>query len=67
MVGWHHRLSGHEQTIGDSEGQESLGWCSPWDQLSYQGSPIAGGAGSIPGQELRSHMPCDMAKKSKCF
>ena len=32
MVGWHHRLSGHEfkQTIGDSEGQESLGWCSPW-------------------------------------
>ena len=26
MVGWHHRLNGHEfeQTQGDSEGQESL-------------------------------------------
>ena len=32
MVGWHHRLSGHEfeQTLGDSEGRESLAWCSPW-------------------------------------
>ena len=26
MVGWHHRLSGHEfeQTLGDSEGHRSL-------------------------------------------
>ena len=26
MAGWHHHLSGHEfeQTLGDSEGQESL-------------------------------------------
>ena len=32
MVGWHHRLSGHEceQTLGDSEGQRSLVCCSPW-------------------------------------
>ena len=32
MVGWHHRLSGHEfeQTPGDSEGQGSLVCCSPW-------------------------------------
>ena len=41
MAGWHHHLSGHEfeQTLGDSEGQESLcysvlqsmGLCySPW-------------------------------------
>ena len=32
MVGWHHRLSGHEfeQTPGDGEGQESLACCSPW-------------------------------------
>ena len=32
MVGWHHRLSGHEfeQTLGDSEGQGSLACCSPW-------------------------------------
>ena len=32
MVGWHHQLNGHEfeQTPGDSEGQGSLGCCSPW-------------------------------------
>ena len=31
MVGWHHRLNGHEfvQTLGDSEGQGSLVCCSP--------------------------------------
>ena len=29
IVGWHHRLNGHEfeQAPGDSEGQV---WCSPW-------------------------------------
>ena len=32
MVGWHHRLNGHEyeQTPGDSEGQGSLPYCSSW-------------------------------------
>ena len=32
MVGWHHRLNGHEleQTLGDSRGQESLVGCRPW-------------------------------------
>ena len=32
MVGWHHRLNGHEfeQTLGDGEGQEGLACCSPW-------------------------------------
>ena len=32
MVGWHHRLTGHqsEQTPGDSEGQGSLSSCSQW-------------------------------------
>ena len=32
MVGWHHRLNGHEleQTPGDTEGQGSLACCSPW-------------------------------------
>ena len=34
MVGWHHRLNGHEfgQTLGDSEGQGSLACCSSWGQ-----------------------------------
>ena len=32
MVGWHHRLSGHEfeQTLGDGEGQGGLACCNPW-------------------------------------
>ena len=32
MVGWHHRLNGHEfeQTLGDGEGQGSLVCHSPW-------------------------------------
>ena len=31
MVGWHHRLNGHEfeQTLGDTKGQGSLACCSP--------------------------------------
>ena len=36
MVGWHHRLNGHEleQTPGDSKGQGSLECCSPWGRKS---------------------------------
>ena len=32
MVGWHHRLSGHEfeQAPGDGEGHGHLKCCSPW-------------------------------------
>ena len=31
VVGWHHRLNGHEfvQTLGDRKGQRSLVYCSP--------------------------------------
>ena len=34
VVGWHHSLKGHEfeQILGDSEGQGSLEYCSPWSQ-----------------------------------
>ena len=33
MVRQYHRLNGHEfvQTLGDSGGQSSLAYCSPWD------------------------------------
>ena len=33
LVGWLHRLNGHEfgQVPGDSEGQEGLVCCSPWN------------------------------------
>ena len=39
MVGWHHRLNGHEfePTLGDGEGQGSLACCSPW---SYKESDM---------------------------
>ena len=32
MVGWHHRLNGHEfgQAPGDDEGQGNLAFYSPW-------------------------------------
>ena len=32
MVGWHHRLDGHEfeQALGDTEGQGSLACCDSW-------------------------------------
>ena len=32
MVGWHHRLDGHEfgQTLGSGDGQGSLVGFSPW-------------------------------------
>ena len=34
MAGWHHRINGHEfeQTSGESEGQGSLEYCSPWSR-----------------------------------
>ena len=34
MVGWPHRLNGHEfgQTPGNGEGQGSLACCSPFDR-----------------------------------
>ena len=32
MIGWYHRLNGHEfeQAAGDGEGQEGQMCCSPW-------------------------------------
>ena len=32
IAGWHHQLNGQEfeQTLGDSEGQRSLAYCSSW-------------------------------------
>ena len=29
-VGWHHRLDGHEQTLGVGDGLGCLACCSPW-------------------------------------
>ena len=36
MVGWHHRLNGHEfgQTSGVGDGQGGLACCGSWDRKS---------------------------------
>ena len=36
MVGWHHRLDGHEfeQATGISDGQGHLACCNPWGRKS---------------------------------
>ena len=40
MVGWHHRLNGHEfeQAPGDGDGQGSLACCSPWGHKESDGT-----------------------------
>ena len=40
MVGWHHRLNGHEfeQTPGDGEGQGSLACCHPRGRKESDGT-----------------------------
>ena len=43
MIGWHHRLNGHEfeQIQGNSEGQGNLGCCGPWGcQELYVTKPL---------------------------
>ena len=42
MVGWHHRLNGHEfeQAPGDGEGQGSLACCSPWSHKELDMSEL---------------------------
>ena len=49
MVGWHHRIDGHEfeQASGDGEGQGSLACCSPkesneTEQLKSKQWPASG-------------------------
>ena len=61
MVGWHHRLDGHEfeQTPGNGEGQGGLACCSPWGlkeldmtkQLNIYSSVVTG---FLPDKSRRS-------------
>ena len=60
MVGCHHRLNGHEfeQSPGDSEGQGSLGCCSPWGHKELDmterlnNTPL-----TYPYQHISSYIP----------
>ena len=42
MVGWHHRLDGHEfeQAPEDGEGQENSACCRPWGRKESDTSPL---------------------------
>ena len=56
MVGWHHRLDGHElgQTLGDGEGQRGLVCCSSW---GCKETDTTG--------ELKNNSPIDEQEKKK--
>ena len=56
MVGWYHRLNGHEfeQAPGVGEGQGGLVCCSPWGQK-----------GSHTAEQLNSNKPRDDASGPK--
>ena len=52
MVGWHHRLNGHEfeQVSGVGDGQGSLVCCSPWGRKELdttEPSAVSRGLGII--------------------
>ena len=48
MVGWHHRLDGHEfeQTLGDGERQGNLMCCNPWSHKEQGVTERQGGTSS---------------------
>ena len=49
MVGWHHRLNGHEfeQALGDGEGQRSLACCSPRGHIEQLVSRVGSGLAAL--------------------
>ena len=65
MVGWCHRLDGHEfeQALGDGDGQGSLACCSPWgreesdmtEQLNNKNKKNASGTKSRNKIELKEN------------
>ena len=58
MVGWHHRLNGHEfeQALGDIEGQGSLACYSPSRELDKSWSQRAGHS-SVSEQQPYRDLP----------
>ena len=61
VVGWHHRLDGHEfeQAPGVGGGQGGLACCSSLGRREWDTTERL----SSNDRELRSHMPCGVAKK----
>ena len=56
MVGWHHRLNGHEfeQILGDSGGQRSPVCCGPWGRKEADTNRQLNSSNSL----TLSHKPC---------
>ena len=56
MVGWHHRLNGHEfePTLGDGEGQGSLACCIPWGHIESDTTERLKTTKGPPGQRRES-------------
>ena len=54
MIGWHHRLNGHEseQTLGDNEGQGGLACCSPWGHKDLDATEQLNNNSNLPGRVL---------------
>ena len=54
MIGWHHRLNGHEfeQTPGDGEGQGNLVCCSPWGHKESDTTQQLNNNNNIPTLEV---------------
>ena len=54
MVGWHHRLNGHEfeQAPGDAEGQGGLACCGPWGRREWDTTEPLNNMGNFAECEL---------------
>ena len=74
MVGWHHRLNGHEfdQAPEDSEGQGSLECCGPWgrkesdrtEQLNNNNHEIQGHVSCSRSATFNLHGGCVLPSSS---
>ena len=71
IIGWHHRLIGHEfeQALGVGDGQGSLVCCSPWGHKESERTErltlsllLSCTEGECPGKELCGHMPRNYQK-----
>jgi len=54
MVGWHHRLDGHEceSAVGDGDGQGSLACCSPWGHKEWDTTEQLNKNGAGPPEQV---------------
>ena len=68
MVGWHHRLNGHEfeQTPGDGEGQGGLACCSPWCRRESDTTEQLNNNQSNVRKQRGTKEPLDESERGEC-